>query len=167
MAAGFRDGLDQFLHFLGRRELVVCAVKNPEWNSTELLRPPGDQRDWTQCQHCGKTRRHFVGGVERAPPAHALSSDIVAVGIDPAVLYHVVEHSRERIDISPNFSRRTLRRDHNERELRIGFSDFRRAEALHLVDVIAAKRTAMEIEKEWISIRSGRIAPGQRYQVLH
>src|SRR5205085_10610520 len=129
--------------------------------------PPGDQRDWTQCQHCGKTPRHFVGGVKRAPPAHAVSSDIDAVGIHPAVLYHVVEHSRERIDISPNFSRRTLRRDHNERELRIGFSDFRRAEALHLVDVIAAKRTAMEIEKEWISIRSGRIAPGQRYQVLH
>ena len=41
-ASGFR-GINQFFDLLERRELIVCSMKQPEWDGCQLLRPGGDR----------------------------------------------------------------------------------------------------------------------------
>src|SRR6202521_1431902 len=82
MAARRFHGANQFLHFFQRRELIVRPLKQPERNGGQLRTPCCNRADGRQGNDRSETCRHFVSGIKRSAPTHAVSSHVDTVRID-------------------------------------------------------------------------------------
>jgi hypothetical protein len=82
-------------------------------------------------------------------------------------LRHFVENRAKRINIGPDFSLVTLRRDHDEREAGIGFDFLGEPQLLYPADVISPHRSSVEIKNQRPVFPALFVILGQEHEVLH
>ncbi len=95
-----------------------------------------------------------------------MSGHVNAVLVNATGPRHFVEDRAERFNIRLDFSRMTLRRDHDEWEVGVRFDLPGQAWLLHLRDVIATERATMEVENERPALLAFFVASGQKQKVL-
>ncbi|MBA2270272.1 MAG: hypothetical protein H0W20_06710 [Chthoniobacterales bacterium] len=77
-----------------------------------------------------------------------MAGDVNGVRIDAVRELDEIDQPGERFDIGPDLSFRRQRRHHDEWELRVVIEPLRQAERADFIDLAAANRSAVEVQKE-------------------